>query len=105
MTTGFGRIGEMFGIGHWDVDIVYCAKSIASGMSLGAIIAKKEIMSNFHGGGTFAGNPVACAASLANIRAIKEEDLLKHSREMGVYLRKKKIRERYAGFYKKLLTM
>ncbi len=90
VTTGFGRTGEMFGIEHWDanIDIVYFAKSIASGMSLGAIIANEEIMSHFHGGGTFSGNPVACAASLANIRTIKEQDLLKHSREMGIYLRK-----------------
>lgn len=91
VTTGFGRTGKMFGIEHWDtaVDIVYMAKSIASGLSIGAIVANKEIMSNFHGGGTFSGNPLACAASLANISSIVEQGLLNNCRNMGAYLRKK----------------
>jgi 4-aminobutyrate aminotransferase len=91
VTTGFGRTGKMFGIEYWDadIDIIYFAKSIASGLSLGAIIANEGIMSNFHGGGTFSGNPIACAASLANIRTIKEQGLLQHCNEMGGYLRTK----------------
>jgi 4-aminobutyrate aminotransferase len=91
VTTGFGRTGKMFGIEHWDasVDIVYMAKSIASGLSIGAIVANKEIMSNFRGGGTFSGNPLACAASLASIRSIVEQDLLHNCRKMGIHLRKR----------------
>jgi 4-aminobutyrate aminotransferase len=91
VTTGFGRTGKMFGIEHWDaeIDIVYIAKPIASGLSLGAIIADEKIMSQFRGGGSFAGNPVACAASLATILTIREQGLLKHSQEMGDYLRKR----------------
>jgi len=89
VTTGFGRTGKMFGIEHWDVniDIVYLAKSIASGLSLGAIISSKNIMFHFQGGGTFSGNPIACAASLANIQTIIDQGLLQHSHEMGEYLR------------------
>jgi 4-aminobutyrate aminotransferase-like enzyme len=91
VTTGFGRTGKMFGIENWntDIDIIYFAKSIASGLSLGAIISSEEIMSHFHGGGTFSGNPIACASSLATIQTINEQGLLKHSQEMGTYLRKR----------------
>lgn len=91
VTTGFGRTGKMFGVEHWDVDndIIYFAKSIASGLSLGAIISNEGIMNNFQGGGTFSGNPIACAASLANIQTINEQGLLQHSHEMGEYLRKR----------------
>jgi 4-aminobutyrate aminotransferase-like enzyme len=90
VTTGFGRTGEMFGIDLYKggADIVYMAKGIASGLSLGAIVSSEEIMSNHKGGGTFSGNPISCAASLANIRTIKEQGLLKHCKEMGTYLRK-----------------
>jgi 4-aminobutyrate aminotransferase len=91
VTTGFGRTGRMFGVEHWnvDVDIIYMAKSMASGLSLGAVLAERDIMSSFRGGGTFSGNPVACAASLASISVIQEKKLLEHSTKSGEYLKKR----------------
>ncbi|MFO7837059.1 MAG: aspartate aminotransferase family protein [Candidatus Thorarchaeota archaeon] len=88
VTTGFGRTGKMFATEHWDVDVdmLYMAKPIAAGLSMAAIIAESSVMTNFRGGGTFSGNPVACAASLANISAIQEEDVLAHAQQMGMYL-------------------
>jgi 4-aminobutyrate aminotransferase len=91
VTTGFGRTGKMFGIEHWNVkvDMIYMAKSIASGLSIGAIVANKDIMTSFKGGGTFSGNPVACAAGLASIRIIEEIGFLEQSVKSGNYLRKR----------------
>jgi len=67
--SGFGRTGKMFASEHWGLepDIVCAAKGIASGMPLGAMIARAEISTwppSSHGS-TFGGNPVACAAALA----------------------------------------
>jgi len=91
VTTGFGRTGKMFAIEHWNVeaDILYLAKPIASGLSLGAVISNSEIMSLFRGGGTFSGNPIACAASLATIRTIIERNLLDNAERVGAYLIKR----------------
>ena len=73
--SGMGRTGRMFGIEHWGVvpDIVAIAKGIASGMPLGAMVAKRSLMtwpSGAHAN-TFGGNPVACAAAMATIRLIE----------------------------------
>jgi 4-aminobutyrate aminotransferase len=74
--SGIGRTGKMFAIEHWGVvpDIVCVAKGIASGMPLGAMIAKKRFMTWPAGAHatTFGGNPVSCAAALATIRLIEE---------------------------------
>ena len=86
--SGFGRTGTMFAMEHYDVvpDIVALAKGIASGMPLGACVAKKELMDKWttsaHGG-TYIGNPVSCAASLATIDAIEEEGMLENAYETG----------------------
>lgn len=88
--SGMGRTGKMFAIEHWGVepDIVCLAKGIASGMPLGAIIAKNEIMDWPPGShaSTFGGNPVSCAAALETI-ALLEEGLIEHARHVGEYLR------------------
>jgi 4-aminobutyrate aminotransferase len=75
--TGMGRTGRMFAVEHWGVqpDILCLAKGIASGMPLGAIVAREEIM-NWPPGShasTFGGNPVSCRASLATIELLQEE--------------------------------
>ncbi|MEI7942306.1 MAG: aminotransferase class III-fold pyridoxal phosphate-dependent enzyme [Candidatus Riflemargulisbacteria bacterium] len=86
--SGFGRTGTMFAMEHYDVvpDIVALAKGIASGMPLGACVAKKELMDKWttsaHGG-TYIGNPVSCAASLATIDAVEEEGMLDNAYETG----------------------
>ena len=70
--TGMGRTGRMWAIQHWDVepDIILTAKGLASGMPIGALIAKEHLMTWAAGahGSTFGGNPVSCAAALATIR-------------------------------------
>src|SRR5262245_53920224 len=73
--SGFGRTGKMFACEHWGIepDILCTAKGIASGMPLGAMIARDEISSWTHGthGSTYGGNPVACAAALATIELLE----------------------------------
>ena len=88
--SGFGRTGKMFACEHWGVepDILCAAKGIASGMPLGAMIAREEISTwtrSTHGS-TFGGNPVACAAALATIELI-EDGLIKNAGEVGNYLK------------------
>jgi 4-aminobutyrate aminotransferase len=87
--SGFGRTGKMFACEHWGIepDILCVAKGIASGMPLGAMIAREEISTWTRGthGSTFGGNPVACAAALATIRLI-EDGLIKNAGEVGSYL-------------------
>jgi len=77
--SGMGRTGKMFAVEHYGVepDIVCSAKGIASGMPLGAIIAKASVMdwpSGSHAS-TFGGNPVSCRAALATIDLIEREYL------------------------------
>jgi len=84
--TGMGRTGKMFAIEHWNVvpDITCIAKGIASGMPLGAMVAKRRLMTWPPGahGNTFGGNPVSCAAALATIRLI-EGSYMKNAAQMG----------------------
>ena len=73
--SGMGRTGRMWAVEHWGVepDIVLAGKGIASGMPLGAMIARADLMSWAVGahGSTYGGNPVACAAALATIDLIE----------------------------------
>ncbi len=86
--SGMGRTGKWWAIEHYDVepDIVCAAKGIASGMPLGAMIARESIMTWPKGshGNTYGGNPVACAAALATIELL-ENGLLDNATEMGEY--------------------
>ena len=89
--SGFGRTGKWCAIEHWGVvpDIVSYAKGIASGMPLGAIVARADVM-NWDSGShanTFGGNPVACAAALATIEVIESEGLLENAARMGEYIK------------------
>jgi 4-aminobutyrate aminotransferase len=74
--SGMGRTGKMWAVQHWGVepDVVLAAKGIASGLPLGAMIARSELMTWIAGahGSTFGGNPVSCAAALATIRLIED---------------------------------
>jgi 4-aminobutyrate aminotransferase len=90
--TGFGRTGKMFACEHWNVepDILCVAKGIASGLPLGAMIARDDI-SNWKAGthgSTFGGNPVACAAGLATLELL-EGGLVQNAAEVGSYLKEK----------------
>ncbi|HEX6577529.1 MAG TPA: 4-aminobutyrate--2-oxoglutarate transaminase, partial [Jiangellaceae bacterium] len=86
--TGFGRTGAWFASEHEGVvpDLVATAKGIAGGLPLAAVTGRAEIMDAVHVGGlggTFGGNPVACAAALAAIRTIEEQDLIAAARRIG----------------------
>ncbi|HEX3643288.1 MAG TPA: aspartate aminotransferase family protein [Ktedonobacteraceae bacterium] len=87
--TGFGRTGKLFSIEYQEgiePDIMTLAKGIADGFPLGAFIAPAAIADSFHPGehlSTFGGNPVSCAAALANIAVLQEEHLVEHAAELG----------------------
>jgi 4-aminobutyrate aminotransferase len=75
--SGMGRTGKMWAIEHFDIepDILLSGKGIASGMPLGAMTARSELMTWSKGshGSTYGGNPVSCAAALATIDLIEGE--------------------------------
>ena len=78
--TGFARTGAMFATEHEGVvpDLVATAKGIAGGLPLAAVTGRAELMDAVHGGGlggTFGGNPIACAAALAAIEVYERDDL------------------------------
>lgn len=87
--SGMGRTGRLFAIEHWGVmpDIITTAKGIASGLPLGAILARPEIMTWQPGSHatTFGGNPVACAAAITTLRLL-ESGLMANATEMGELL-------------------
>jgi 4-aminobutyrate aminotransferase len=87
--SGMGRTGRLFAIEHWGVmpDIITTAKGIASGMPLGAILSRPEIMTWQPGSHatTFGGNPVACAAGIATLRLL-EGGLMENAVKMGELL-------------------
>jgi 4-aminobutyrate aminotransferase len=87
--SGMGRTGKLLAVEHWDVepDIVCLAKGIASGLPLGAFIARAEQMSWPPGshGSTFGGNPVACAAGLVTMDLL-EEGLMDNATRVGTQL-------------------
>ncbi|MEH2427849.1 MAG: acetyl ornithine aminotransferase family protein [Nostoc sp.] len=87
--AGMGRTGRLFAIEHWGVmpDIITTAKGIASGMPLGAILARPELMTWPPGSHatTFGGNPVACAAGIATLRLL-ESGLMSNATQMGELL-------------------
>lgn len=90
--TAWGRTGDKwFGIEHWNVepDIMTSAKGLGNGAPIGWTIATPEVADSFPGltFATFGGNPVSCAAALAVIRTIEEEDLRTNAARVGAYLR------------------
>ncbi|MFI5450190.1 MAG: acetyl ornithine aminotransferase family protein [Candidatus Bathyarchaeia archaeon] len=91
--SGMGRTGRWFALEHWGVtpDILTTAKALASGLPIGAAVAKQELM-DWEGGShanTFGGNPVACAAALQVIGIIKDEKLMENATHQGTYLMKR----------------
>ncbi|MEH2069506.1 MAG: acetyl ornithine aminotransferase family protein [Nostoc sp.] len=87
--AGMGRTGRLFAIEHWGVmpDIITTAKGIASGLPLGAILARPELMTWPPGSHatTFGGNPVACAAGIATLELL-ESGLMTNASQMGELL-------------------
>jgi 4-aminobutyrate aminotransferase/(S)-3-amino-2-methylpropionate transaminase len=89
--TGFARTGNMFAVEHENVvpDMIITAKGIAGGLPLAAVTGRAEIMDAIHVsglGGTYGGNPVACAASLGVFETIEQDGLIERAREVGKIL-------------------
>ena len=89
--SGFGRTGKMFAMEHYEVapDLVCVAKSLAGGFPLSGVIGRASIMDAADPGGlggTYAGNPLACAAALAVLDIFAEEDLIARAKVIGTQL-------------------
>lgn len=100
--TGWGRTGgKMFGIEQWGVepDIMTFAKGMANGVPIGGTITRKEVADSVKGLSisTFGGNPVTCAAALATLEVIEEEELVANASARGKQLRDglEALREKY----------
>ena len=90
--AGFGRTGAWFAVEHSGVapDLITVAKSMAGGYPIAGVIGRAEVMDAMAPGGlggTYGGNPVACAAALAAIEAIESEGLLARSTAIGEHMR------------------
>ncbi|MFN4178000.1 4-aminobutyrate--2-oxoglutarate transaminase [Phenylobacterium sp.] len=90
--AGFGRTGRMFGIEHTGVkpDLITVAKSLAGGFPLAGVIGRADVMDAAEPGGlggTYAGSPVACAAALAVLEVMEEEQLLARAAHLGARTR------------------
>lgn len=86
--TGFARTGKMWAIEHYGVepDLMTMAKAIASGLPLSAVVARDELMRDIYPGslgGTYGGNPIACATALKVIEIIERERIVDRAAEMG----------------------
>jgi 4-aminobutyrate aminotransferase/(S)-3-amino-2-methylpropionate transaminase len=92
--TGFARTGKMFATEHYDFepDLITMAKSLAGGLPVSAVTGRAEIMDSVHVGGlggTYGGNPVACAAALATIDEMQRLNLPARAEKIGEKLRGK----------------
>jgi len=90
VTTGIGRTGKWFAYQHYDVepDIITMAKALGGGTAIGAMMAKEEVAASLVPGKhatTFGGNALVCAAAVATIEAIEEENLLENAVNLGRY--------------------
>ena len=86
--SGFGRTGKMFAFEHSGIepDLVAIAKSVAGGLPLAGVVGKAEMIDSVTPGGlggTYGGNPLACAAALATLDIFEEEGLVERARTIG----------------------
>lgn len=88
--SGFGRTGRMFAVEHFGLapDLLTCAKSIAGGVPMGAVLIGVNVKNLTPGahGSTFGGNPLSCAAANAALDVMREDDLPGQAAEKGAYL-------------------
>lgn len=97
--TGFARTGKMWAIEHYGVepDLMVMAKAIASGLPLSAVVARDELMKDVYPGslgGTYGGNPIACATALKVLELIEREKVVEQAATLG-----KKLQKRLDEFY------
>ena len=89
---GIGRTGEFFAKDHYEVqpDIMTLAKGLGNGLPIGAILSNEKVstaMEYGDHGTTFGGNPVACAAGVATLEVLKEEEVLRQASRKGFWLK------------------
>ncbi len=89
---GFGRTGKLFAVEHYGIvpDLITTAKSLAAGMPLSAVTGRAEIMDAPHPGGlggTYSGNPIACAAAIETIKLIRQPEFLARAEAVGARMR------------------
>lgn len=89
---GFGRTGKWFCIEHFDIvpDMIVMGKSMASGLPLSAVVARKEIMDSLASPAhlfTMSGNALSCASAVETINVIRDENLLERSTELGAHVK------------------
>ena len=88
--SGFGRTGRMFAIEHFELmpDLLCCAKSLAGGVPMGAVLIGPKVKNLTPGvhASTFGGNPLACAAAVAALEVLEEENLPRQAEVKGAYL-------------------
>ena len=101
--SGFGRTGKWFALEHFGVvpDIITAAKGLASGMPLSGVFSRLDLMKKWETGshgGTYGGNAIACAAGVASIQAMREENMLENATERGTQLMTglRKLQEEYS---------
>jgi predicted acetylornithine/succinylornithine family transaminase len=95
--TGFGRTGKLFALEHWNVapDIITLAKGLGGGMPLGAFVGSADVMRALSEDPplshvtTFGGHPVCCAAGLASLNVILEQNLPQRAAELGEQIRER----------------
>lgn len=96
--TGMGRTGTWYAHQHWKIppDIVTLAKALAGGVAMGGLLARPEVAEKLRPGthaATFGGNPLSCAAALAAIHTIEQENLLQRAVAIG-----ERFRQRFEAF-------
>lgn len=101
--TGMGRTGTFFAYEGYGIepDVMTLAKALGNGVPIGALLAKDFVASHFNPGdhgSTFGGNPLVCAAAVATIEAIEEENILANVNEMSAYFKEKLsvLKEKYS---------
>ena len=92
--TGFGRTGRMFASDHYDLvpDLIVTAKSLAGGLPLAAVTGRADLMDAVHAGGlggTYGGNPLACAAANAVLDLMKRDNLAARGEGLGTAMRQR----------------
>ncbi|HEX9553163.1 MAG TPA: aminotransferase class III-fold pyridoxal phosphate-dependent enzyme, partial [Streptosporangiaceae bacterium] len=102
--SGMGRTGRMWAVAHANVepDIIISAKGLASGLPLGAFMARADLMETWSAGAhgsTYGGSPIPCAAGIATLEVITSENLLANAADQGDFLISglRELRQKYPG--------
>ncbi|MCV0413177.1 acetylornithine/succinylornithine family transaminase [Nitrosarchaeum sp.] len=101
--AGLGRTGRLWACNHWNTspDILCLAKGIAGGVPMGATLVRPDILASMSKGehsSTFGGNPLSCAAGIATLQALTQDNLIENSEKMGKLFREglEKLKEKHS---------